>query len=94
MLCRRSASPIGSTRVSSAMASRSLQKFSACSACLVIEPAELGQAVDQPRLLAERLVDVHGDRRVFDRVVQHRRRDGVMTLNSVRMAATSRGWEK
>ena len=43
-----------------------------------VEPAELGQAVDQPAdLLAERLVDLFaGDRRVFDRVVQHRRRDG------------------
>ena len=43
-----------------------------------VEPAELGQAVDQPPdLLAERLVDLFaGDRRVFDRVVQHRRRDG------------------
>ena len=35
MLCRRSASLTRSTRASSAMASRSLRKFSACCACLV-----------------------------------------------------------
>ena len=42
-----------------------------------VELAELGQAVDQPAdLLAEHLVDVLArDRRVLDRVVQHRRHD-------------------
>ena len=48
-----------------------------------VELAELGQAVDQTAdLLAERLVDLlAGDRRVFDRVVQHRRGDrGVVDL--------------
>ena len=42
-----------------------------------VELAELGQAIDQPAdLFAERLVDLLArDGRVFDRVVQHRRRD-------------------
>ncbi len=48
-----------------------------------VKLAELGQAVDQPAdLVAEGLVDLFaGDRRVFNRVVQHRRRDrGVVNL--------------
>ena len=42
-----------------------------------VELAEFGQAVDQPAdLFAERPVDLLArDRRVFDRVMQHRRRD-------------------
>ena len=49
MLCSRSASLTSSTRTSSAIASRSLRKFSACSALLgdEVELLELGQAVDQ-----------------------------------------------
>ena len=80
MLCRRSASLTSRTRASSAMASSSLRKFSACWACLVTKSSllELGQAVDQAAdLLAEHLVDlIAGDGGVLDRVVQHRGDDG------------------
>ena len=80
MLCRRSASLTSSTRTSSAIASRSLRRFSACLASLrdEVELLELGQALDQGAdVLAEQLVDLGaGGRRVLDRVVQQRRRDG------------------
>ena len=76
MLCRRSASLTSSTRTSSAIASRSLRRFSACAASLgdEVELLELGQAVDQRAdLVAEQLVDlVARGVGVLDRVVQQR----------------------
>ena len=80
ILCRRSASLTSRTRTSSAMASRSLRKFSACWARLgdEIELLELGQAIDERAdLLAEYAVDLLARRRgVLDRVMQHGGDDG------------------
>ena len=80
MLCSRSASLTSSTRTSSAMASSSLRKFSACVGLLgdEIELLDLGQALDQRAdLVAEELVDLlAGGLGVLDRVVQHGRHDG------------------
>ena len=48
-----------------------------------VEPAELGQAIDQPpNFVPERLVYLFaGNRRIFNRIMQHRRRDrGVINL--------------
>ena len=80
MLCRRSASL---TREHAGVVGDGEQELAEILRLLgvlgdEVEPAELGQAVDQPAdLLAERLVDLFaGDRRVFNCVVQHRRRDG------------------
>ena len=80
MLCRRSASLISSTRASSAMASSSLRKFSAWTACLEAKSSLLSlvRRIDEAADLdAEHGVDLlAGDRGVLDRVVQHGRGDG------------------
>ena len=80
MLCRRSASLIRTTRMSSTMASIILRRFSACCSSRVseINLADLGDAFDDVGyLLAELLADVNdGDRSVLDRVVQQAGGDG------------------
>ena len=80
MLCRRSASLTSSTRTSSAIASSSLRRFSACLASLVTRSSflQLGQALDQRAdLLAEQLVDLGAGRLgILDGVVQQRGDDG------------------
>ena len=80
MLCSRSASLISSTRTSSAMASSSLRRFSACLASLrdQFEPLQLGQALDQHAdVVAEHPVDLGaGGVGILDGVVQQRRGDG------------------
>ena len=62
-----------------------------------VELAELGEAVDEPAdLLAERLVDILARDRVSSIVSCSIAATIVAssTLNSVRIAATSSGWEK
>ena len=80
MLCSRSASLISSTRTSSAMASRSLRRFSACLASRETRSSFFSLVRPSTKcadIRAEDLVDLRArGRRVFDRVVQQRRRDG------------------
>jgi hypothetical protein len=84
MLCNRSASLTSSTRTSSAMASRSLRRFSACLASRETRSSFFSLVRPRPdgRCRAEDLVDL-GARgwRVLDGVVQQRRRNcGVVKL--------------
>ena len=79
MLSRRSESLTSSTRMSRAIATTILRKFSAWRSSLrgEVDLAELGDAVDEERdLVAELALDVLGGRRrVLDHVVQQRRAD-------------------
>ena len=80
MLCRRSASLTSSTRTSSAIASSSLRRFSACLALArdQLQPFQLGEPFDQRAdLVAEHIVDL-GARRlgILDGVVQQGSDDG------------------
>ena len=85
MLCSRSASLTSSTRASSAMASSSLRKFSACWACLVTKSSLLSLVrpstrppISSPNALS---ISTRVFLGVFDGVVQHRRHDrGVVEL--------------
>ncbi len=100
MLCSRSASLTSSTRTSTAMASRSLRKFSPCAGALrdQIEALDLGQPVDEPAdLRGEDPVDlVQGRGGIFLDVSCSTAATMVASSSrrSVRMAATSSGWAK
>ena len=80
MLCSRSASLTSSTRTSSAMASRSLRRFSACLASRVTRSSFFSlvrPSTSVADILAEQALDLVARRLgVLDRVVQQRRRDG------------------
>ncbi len=80
MLCSRSASLISSTRTSSAMARRSLRRFSACLASLETRSSFFSlvrPSTSSADLVAEQAVDLGaGGVGILDRVVQQRRRDG------------------
>ena len=79
MLCSRSASFTSSTRTSSAMASSSLRRFSACFASRVTRSSFFSLVRPSTRcrdVLAEQALDLGAGRLgVLDRVVQQRRRD-------------------
>ena len=80
MLCRRSASLTSSTRTSSAMASNSLRRFSACLASLVTRSSLFSlvrPSTSAPMSWPNRLIDLGAGRLgILDRVVQQRGGDG------------------
>ena len=100
MLCSRSASLTSSTRTSSAIASRSLRRFSACLASLgdEVELLQLGQALDQRADVgAEQSGRSRRASSAVSSMVSCSSAAAMVassSLRSVRIAATSSGCEK